>query len=95
MNSMFLQIALWTTILLTGLSILGMAIAGLRSVWYGKVNLLTIGIVALPGVAMLVLGPALGSWARAGVYTLALLFALLIFGMLGTGLRQVLRSAFR
>lgn len=90
-----LQIALWSTFLLIGFSILGMGLAGLRSVWYGKVQPRTIGIVGFPVVVMLVLGPVLGSWARAGVYTLAMLFGLLLLGMVATGLRQIVRGAFR
>ncbi len=95
MNNVFLPIALWTTLALIGLSIVGIGVSGLLSLWYGKVQPLTVGIVALPGVVMLVLGPVLGSWARAGVYTLVILFAFLAVGMLGTGLRKIVRGAFR
>lgn len=95
MNNVFLPIAIWTSLILIGLSIVGIGMSGLMSLWYGKVRPLTVGIVASPCLVMLVLGFALGSWARAGVYTLVLLFALLAVGMLATGLRQVIRGAFR
>lgn len=95
MNNVFLPVAIWTSLILIGLSIVGIGVSGLLSLWYGKVRPLTVGIIAIPGVVMLVLGPVLGSWARAGVYTLVLLFALLALGMLATGLRQFIRGAFR
>lgn len=95
MNNVLLPIALWTTLILIGLSILGIGVSGLMSLWYGKVRPLTVGIVAAPAVVMLVLKPVFGSWARAGVYTLLFLFVCLALGMLGTGLRQVIRGAFR
>jgi hypothetical protein len=95
MNSVFLPIALWSALALVGLSVLGIAGAGLRSLWYGKVQPLTVGLVGLPGVLFLVLRGALGSWARAGMYTLAVLFGVLLLGMVGAGLRQFYRGAFR
>jgi ABC-type iron transport system FetAB permease component len=71
-----------------------MGISGLRSVWYGKVQPLTIGIIAIPGVLVLVLGGAMETWVQAGIYTLVIMFGLLILGMVATGLRQVFQSAF-
>lgn len=94
MNSVFLPIALWSAIALVGLSVLGMAAAGLRSIWYGKVESLTVGLIALPGLVFVVLRVAFGSWAQAGIYTLVVLFAVLLLGMVGTGLRQFYRGAF-
>ena len=94
MNSVFLPIALWTALSLVGLSVLGIAAAGLRSVWYGKVQPLTVGLVGLPGILFLGLRAVLGGWAQAGIYTLLVLFAVLLLGMVGTGLRQFYRGAF-
>lgn len=94
MNNIFLPIALWAALGLAGLSILVMVVSGLRSIWYGKVQPLTIGAVALPGVVALVLGGVMDTWVQAGIYTLLLLFALLILGMAATGLRQVFQNAF-
>ena len=94
MNGVFLPIALWTALALAGLSVLGMATAGLRSLWYGKVEPLTVSLIALPGVVFLVLRVVFGSWAQAAMYTLLVLFAVLLLGMVGMGLRQFYRGAF-
>ena len=94
MSNVILPIALWAAIGLAGLSILVMGITGLRSVWYGKVHSLTIGVIAIPGVLVLVLGGVMETWVQAGIYTLAIMFGLLILAMLLTGLRQVAQSAF-
>lgn len=94
MSNVILPIAMWAAIGLAGLSILVMGLAGLRSVWYGKVQPLTIGIVALPGAVVLILGLTMETWVQAGIYTLVTMFALLILAMIGTGLRQAFQSAF-
>jgi len=94
MSNVILPIAMWAAIGLAGLSILVMGLAGLRSVWYGKVQPLTIGIVAIPGVLVLILGLTMETWVQAGIYTLVTMFALLILAMIGTGLRQAFQSVF-
>jgi hypothetical protein len=94
MSNVILPIAIWAAIGLAGLSILVMGLSGLRSVWYGKVQPLTIAIIAIPGVLVLVLGSTMETWVQAGIYTLVTMFGLLILGMIVTGLRQVFQSAF-
>ena len=94
MSNVILPIALWAAIGLAGLSILVMGITGLRSVWYGKVKPLTIGLIAVPGIIVLVLAGVMETWVQAGIYTLVTMFALLILAMLLTGLRQLAQSAF-
>ena len=94
MSNVILPIALWAAIGLAGLSILVMGVTGLRSVWYGKVQPLTIGVIAIPGVIVLVLGGVMETWVQAGIYTLAIMFGLLILAMVATGLRQAAQSAF-
>lgn len=94
MSNVILPIAMWAAIGLAGLSILVMGLSGLRSVWYGKVEPRTIGIIALPGVLVVGLRIAMGSWVQSGIYTLVILFALLILGMLVTGLRKMVQGAF-
>jgi len=95
MSNIILPIAIWAAIGLGALSLLVMATSGLRSVWYGKVELLTIAVVAFPGVLVLVLASMLDYWSQAGIYTLAIMFGLLLLGLLVTGLRQVYQNAFR
>jgi hypothetical protein len=94
MNNIILPIALWAAIGLAGLSILVMAVTGLRSVWYGKLKPLTIGLIAAPGVLVLLLGAAMETWVQAGIYTLVTMFALVVLAMAATGLRQVVQGAF-
>jgi hypothetical protein len=94
MSNVILPIAIWAAIGLAGLSILVMGLSGLRSVWYGKVQPLTIAIIAIPGVLVAVLGATMETWVQAGIYTLVTMFGLLILGMIGTGLRQAFQSAF-
>jgi hypothetical protein len=94
MSNVILPIALWAAIGLAALSILVMGVSGLRSVWFGKVQPLTIGIIAVPGVLVVVLGAVMETWVQAGIYTLVTMFALLIVAMAATGLRQMFQSAF-
>jgi len=94
MSNVILPIALWAAIGLAGLSVLVMGLSGLRSVWYGKVQPLTIAIIAIPGVVVVALGLTIETWVQAGIYTLVTMFALLLLGMVATGLRQAYQSAF-
>jgi hypothetical protein len=94
MSNVILPIAIWASIGLAALSALVMGLSGLRSVWYGKVEPLTIALVAIPGVIAVVLGLVLETWVQAGIYTLVALFGLLILAIAFTGLRQIAQSAF-
>lgn len=94
MSNVILPIAIWAAIGLIGLSVLVVGASGLRSVWYGKVQPHTIGIIAIPGALALVLGLIMETWVQAGIYTLVALFALVILGMAATGLRQLIQGAF-
>lgn len=94
MSNIILPIALWVAIALAGLSILVMGLSGLRSVWFGKVKPLTIGIISLPGVLVLLLRAVFETWIQAGIYTLVIMFALLILGMVLTGARKAMQGAF-
>lgn len=84
-----LPIAIWAAILLAGLSILGMGIFGLRSLFYGKVDPLSISIIAIPGVIIVILGFTMETWVQAGIFTLVIMFGLSILALLLTGLRQL------
>ncbi len=98
MSNVILPTAIWAAIGLAGLSLLIMGASGIRSIFYGKVRALTIGIIAIPGVLVIILRLAFGSsgtpWVQAGMYTLVIMFGLLLVAMLFTGLRQLFRSAF-
>lgn len=87
-----LPIAIWTAIALAGLSVLGMGIFGLRSVFYGKLNPLSIVIISIPGILLAVLGFTMETWVQAGIYTLVVMFGLAALSLLLTGLRKLLIS---
>lgn len=84
-----LPIAIWAAILLAGLSVLGMGIFGIRSLFYGKVEPLSIAIVAIPGVLILILGYTMQTWVQAGIFTLVIMFGLALLALLVTGLRKI------
>lgn len=87
-----LPIAIWTAIALAGLSVLGMGIFGLRSVFYGKLNPLSIVIIAIPGILLAILGFTMETWVQAGIYTLVVMFGLAALSLLLTGLRKLFLS---
>jgi hypothetical protein len=87
-----LPIAIWSAIALAGLSVLGMGIFGLRSLVYGKVEPLSIAIIAIPGVLILILGYTMATWVQAGIYTLVVMFGLAALALLLTGLRKLFIS---
>jgi hypothetical protein len=88
-GNVILPIAIYAALALIGLSVLGMGIFGLRSLAYGKVEPLSIGIIAIPGIVLPVLGFSLQTWAQAGIYTLVVMFGLALLGMLFTGIRKM------
>jgi len=87
-----LPIAIWAAIALAGLSVLGMGIFGLRSLVYGKVEPLSVVIIASPGILLAILGFTMETWVQAGIYTLVVMFGLAALGLLLTGLRKMLLS---
>ncbi|PSQ80179.1 MAG: hypothetical protein BRD41_05685 [Bacteroidetes bacterium QS_1_63_11] len=87
-----LPIAIWSAIALAGLSVLGMGIFGIRSLVYGKIEPLSIAIIAIPGVLIAVLGAAMETWVQAGIYTLVVMFGLATLALLLTGLRKLFIS---
>jgi FtsH-binding integral membrane protein len=89
--NVILPIAIYAALGLAGLGILGMGISGLRSLTYGKVRPLSIGVIAIPIVLVLVLGFSMETWAQAGIFTLVVMFGLALLGMLLTGIRNVFR----
>lgn len=88
-QNVILPIAIWAALLLAGLSILGMGIFGIRSLVYGKVEPLSIVLIAVPGVIILILGYTMETWVQAGIFTLVIMFGLALLGLFFTGVRQV------
>ena len=96
--SSLVVICIWAAIVLICIGLIGIAIAGIRSISYGKVEPLSIAIVAIPAVLLLVLGFLFGAgddlttaqaWARAGIWTTVVMFVLAMIGLLYTGVRGV------
>lgn len=87
--NVILPVAIYAAIALIGLGILGMLISGLRSLAYGKLRPLTIGIVVVPGVLAVILGVSMETWAQAGIFTLLIMFGLTLLAMLVTGIRAL------
>lgn len=79
--------AIWAGIILAALGILAMAIFGIRSLFYGKLDPLSIVLIGIPALVLLVLGLTMDSWARAGILTVIVTFGLAIVGLLVTGVR--------
>ncbi|PSQ78526.1 MAG: hypothetical protein BRD35_00990 [Bacteroidetes bacterium QH_7_62_13] len=94
MSNVILPISMWAAIGLAALSILVIGISGLRGVWYGKVQPLTIAVISIPGILVLIFGFIMPSWAQAGIYTLVVMFGLVVLAMIATGLRQLYAGAF-
>lgn len=88
-GNIILPIAIWAAILLAGLSILGMGIFGLRSLGYGKVEPLSIVIIAIPLLLILGFGAAMETWAQAGIFTLVVMFGLALLALFATGVRKI------
>jgi hypothetical protein len=79
--------AVWAAIIIMGLGLVGMLLFGIRSILHGKINLLTAAIILIPIVLLAVLGVVFGDWAVAGIWTIVLMFALAVIGLLLSGIR--------
>lgn len=79
--------AIYIVLGLMGLGLLAMLAFGIRSAISGKVNLMTMGIIAMPIVLLLVLGLVMPTWAQAGIYTIAITLAGALLALLVTGVR--------
>ena len=80
-------ISFYIVMALMGLGLLSMLLFGIRSLAWGKVNVLTLGILCIPIVLLFVLGFVIGDWSRAGILTIAIMMALAVFSLLVTGLK--------
>ncbi len=83
-----LPIAVWATIILTGLGILAILLFGLRGLVYGKVDPISVVIIIVPVVLFVVLGFAMG-WALGAMWTVLIMFALAMLALLLTGVRSL------
>lgn len=91
-------IGIWASIILVGLAIIAIAVAGVRSIGYGKVEKLSIGIVLVPIVLFIVLWLIFSgnanftgtqAFANAGIWTSLIMFLAVMLGLAYTGVRGV------
>lgn len=87
---MILYIAIWSAVILTGLSLVALGLFGLRNLTYGKVEPISIAAVAFPAVVLGILGVAMGSWAEAGILTLIVMFVLSMIGLVYSGVTNLI-----
>jgi len=81
--------AIWAVLIISGLSLLTIAVFGLRALTFGNVNPLSIVLMAIPGVLLVVLGFAMGDWAHAAVLTFLIALALTSLSLLMSGIRSL------
>lgn len=84
--------AIWAVVILVGLGIVAIVLFGLRGLTYGKVDPLSIAIVAVPAVVLVVLGLVMDSWAEAGIWTVVIMFAIASLALLLSGTRGLITS---
>jgi hypothetical protein len=81
--------AIWAVLIVSGLSLVTMAIFSVRALAQGKVQPLSIVLVAIPILIFGVLGLVLGDWALAAVYGFLISLGLTAFALLFSGLRSL------
>ncbi len=85
------QIGIIVTVALTGLSLLGMLLFGIRSFMFGKVSPITTGAVLLPVVLLVILGFVLGDWPTAAIYSLLIMLVVAAISMVLSSVKGLLR----
>ncbi|MCY3614422.1 MAG: hypothetical protein OXH03_04915 [Bacteroidetes bacterium] len=85
-----LNIALYVVFALMGLGLLVMVASGVRSLMFGKVKLLSVGIAAVPLLLFVVLGLALPTWTDAGIMTIILSLGLTLVALLVSGIKNII-----
>ena len=85
-----LNIALYVVFALMGLGLLVMLASGVRSLMFGKVKMLSVGIAAVPLLLFVVLGLALPTWTDAGIMTIILSLGLTLVALLVSGIKNII-----
>ena len=85
-----LNIALYVVFALMGLGLLVMVASGVRSLMFGKIKMLSVGIAAVPLLLFIVLGLALPTWTDAGIMTIILSLALTLVALLVSGIKNII-----
>lgn len=85
-----LNIALYVVFALMGLGLLVMLASGVRSLMFGKVKMLSIGLVAVPILLFAVLGLVLPTWTDAGIMAILLSLGLTLVALLVSGVKNII-----
>ena len=85
-----LNIALYVVFALMGLGLLVMVASGVRSLMFGKIKMLSVGIAAVPLLLFVVLGLALPTWTDAGIMTIILSLVLTLVALLVSGIKNII-----
>ncbi len=80
-------VAIYIVLALIGIGLLAMVAFGVRSVAYGKINVVSMGIVVVPLMLLLVLGLVMPSWAEAGIWTIVATLISALVALLVTGIK--------
>ena len=83
-------LAVYIVITLMGLGLLAMVLFGVRSVMFGKVNLVSMAIFAVPVLLLLILRLMVDTWAQAGIWTILLTLGAALIALLVTGVKGLL-----
>ena len=82
-------IVMWIAVVLTGLTLLAVALFGIRSAVNGKIRMVSIVSIAIPAVLTVLLYFVYGTWAEAAVATTVAMVALAILALIFSGIRGV------
>ena len=82
-------IGVYAVVGLSALSLLTMIGFGFRSIASGKVNMLSMVVLALPFVLMVVFGFVLGDWTRAAILTLVCVAVIAALGIVLSSFRSL------
>ncbi len=85
-----LNIALYVVFALMGLGLLVMVASGVRSLMFGKIKMLSVGIAAVPLLLFVVLILALPTLADAGIMTIILSLGLTLVALLVSGVKNII-----
>ena len=85
-----INIAIYIVLVLIGLGLLVMLLSGVRSLMFGKVSMIALGIMAVPFVVFVVLGLVLETWADAGIVTIVISVGLTMLGLLFSGIKSMI-----
>ena len=81
---------IWAALIVSGLSLLTMLLFGLRGVFWGKIDYVTMGLLTVPALLLIILGFTMDSWAEAAVWTFLVLLVFTSLSLLISSFRGLL-----